>query len=296
MNATTNHHEWAFATDEVPRLRLQAHRADVRVVHDAAPGETRVTLTSRLPVEFEPVKTRVSGREISVQVPPLIPPDGGEGFGLALQLGRFMASVGNTAKLWLEVHTSPGADLELQLDGGDIDIDGPSGEVTTRTGGGDIHAEHLASGSVHTGGGDLEVEFIGDGTLTTGGGDIRIGRMGAGRVRTGGGDVSIGQADGDLDASTSAGDVTIGRCVGATEVSTTAGDVTADVASGRITVRTGTGDVTITVPEGVAVWQDLSTALGEARSDLGARGEPADGEAFIKVTARTGTGDITLRS
>lgn len=296
MNTTTTHHAWSFSTDEVPRLRLQAHRADLRVVHDGDPGETRVELTSRLPVEIEPVKTRVSGREISVQVPPLIPPDGGEGFGFAFQLGRFMASVGNTAKLRLEVHLPPDADLDLQLDGGDIEIDGPSGEVTTRTGGGDIRAEHLASGSVHTGGGDLEVEFIGDSSLTTGGGDIRIGRMGAGRVRTGGGDVSIGQAGGDLDASTGAGDVTIGRCVGTTAVSTSAGDVTADVASGTIAVKTGTGDVTITVPAGVPVWQDLSTVLGEARSNIGARGEPAEGEAFIKVVARTGTGDITLTS
>lgn len=292
----TTHHAWSFSTDEVPRLRLQAHRADVRVVHDGAPGETRVELTSRLPVEIEPVQTRVSGRDISVQVPPLIPPDGGEGFGIAFQLGRFMASVGNTPKLWLDVQLPPGADLDLQLDGGDIEIDGPSGEVTTRTGGGDVRAEHLDSGSVHTGGGDLDVEFIGGGTLTTGGGDIRIGRIGAGRVRTGGGDVSIGQADGDLDASTSAGDVTIGRCVGTTEVSTSAGDVTVDMASGNLAVKAGTGDVTITVPAGVPVWQDLSTALGEARSDLGARGEPAEGEPFIRVVARTGTGDITLTS
>ncbi|MCB0910913.1 MAG: DUF4097 family beta strand repeat protein [Propionibacteriaceae bacterium] len=296
MNATTTQHAWDFTTDEAPRLRLQAHRADVRVVHDAAPGETRVELTSRMPVEVEPVQTRVSGREISVQVPPLIPPDGGEGFGIAFHLGRFMASVGNTAKLWLEVHLPPGADLDLQLDGGDIEIDGPAGEVTARTGGGDIRAEHLASASVHTGGGDVEVEDVDAGTVTTGGGDIRVGRIGAGRVRTGGGDVSIGRADGDLDASTGAGDVTIGRCAGTTEVSTSAGDVTADVASGSITVKTGTGDVTITVPDGVPVWQDLATVLGEARSKLTTRGEPAEGEPFIKVSARTGTGDITVRS
>ncbi len=296
MNATTTHHAWTFSTDEVPRLRLQAHRADVRVVHDAAPGETRVELTSRLPVEIEPVQTRVSGREISVQVPPLIPPEGGEGFGFAFQLGRFMASVGNTAKLWLEVHLPPEADLDLQLDGGDVELDGPSGEVAVRTGGGDIRTEQFASGSVHTGGGDVEVEHVGRGTLTTGGGDIRIGRMDAGRVRTGGGDVSIGQAEGDLDASTGAGDVSIGRCAGTAEVSTSAGDVTVDVASGSITVKTGTGDIAITVPHGVPVWQDLSTALGEARSDLGERGEPAEGEPFITVMARTGTGDITLTS
>ncbi len=295
MNATTTRHAWTFATDEVPRLRLQAHRADVRVVHDAGPGETRVELTSRLPVEIDPVQARANGREISIQVPPLVPPDT-EGFGLAVQLGRFMASVGNTAKLWLEVHLPPGADLDLHLDGGDIEIDGPSGEVAARTGGGDVHVEHLESGSVNTGGGDIEVEYIGHGTIVTGGGDIRIARIGAGRVRTGGGDVSIGRADGDLDASAGAGDVTIGRCVATTEVSTSAGDVTAEVASGSITVKTGTGDVAITVPDGVPVWQDLSTALGEARCDLGARGEPAEGEAFITVVARTGTGDITVTS
>ena len=106
----------------------------------------------------------------------------------------------------------------------------------------------------------------------------------------------MGQAGVHLDASTGDGDITIGRCVGTTAVSTSAGDVTADVASGTIAVKTGTGDVTITVPAGVPVWQDLSTVLGEARSNNGARGEPAEGEAFIKVVARTGTGDITLTS
>jgi hypothetical protein len=312
MSATTTHHAWTFATDEVPRLRLQAHRADVTVVHDAGPGETRVELTSRDPVEIDPVQIRTNGREISIVVPPLISSET-EGFGIAFQLGRFLAAVGNTAKLRLEVHTPPGADLDLQLEGGDIRVRGASGEVTARTGGGDlllelagkvglssgggdIHAQRIDSGTIHTGGGDIVVEHIDAGTLTTGGGDIRIQQLGTGRVRTGGGDVAIGRADGDLDASSSAGDITIGRCVATTEISTSAGDVTAEVVSGNITVKTGTGDIAISVPEGIPVWQDLSTALGEARSDLGERGEPGEGEAFIRVTARTGTGDITLRS
>ena len=69
----------------------------------------------------------------------------------------------------------------------------------------------------------------------------------------------------------------------------------ADGADG-VDVKTGAGDIRITVPRDIPVWQDLHSSFGEVVSRIASRGEPAEGQPFIRVTARTGTGDVVLQS
>lgn len=309
---TTTRHTWEFGTDEVPRLRLQAraHHTDVFVRHAAAAGQTKVTLTSESSIDLSAVDTSAEGREIAVIIPALKPADGA-GYGWSFQLGGFTIGSGGSVRARIDVLLPEGADLELTVGGGDIVVDGHSGELRARTGGGDVRFDdagdvvihtgggdirgvRAGDGNLDTGGGDISVESLGEARVHTGGGDVHVGAIASGAIKTGGGDIHIGRTEGDLTATTGGGDVRLGSCRGVTEVSTGAGDVSAHVAAGRWQARTGAGDIIVTVPPGVPVWQDLSSPLGDVTSRIGGRGEPAEGQEHIEITARTGTGDISL--
>ncbi|MFT4294438.1 MAG: hypothetical protein QM582_03390 [Micropruina sp.] len=307
---TTTRHTWEFGTDELPRLRLQADHADIFVRHAAGPGQTSITLTAEAAVDLAEVQARSEGREISVVIPALRASEG-SGFGFSFQLGGFTIGAGNSVRLRLDVLLPEGADLDLKVGGGDIVIDGRSGELRARTGGGDvrfddagdavvhtgggdIRAVRTGQGNLDTGGGDISIDSLGEGRLHSGGGDVHVGAIASGAVKTGGGDIYVGRTEGDVSVSTGGGDVRMDSCRGATEVITGAGDVSAHVVSGRWQARTGAGDIIVSVPPGIPVWQDLSSPLGDVSSRLGGRGEPAEGQDHIEIIARTGTGDISL--
>lgn len=308
--STTTRHTWEFGTDELPRLRLQAHHADIHVRHAAAPGQTSITLTADTAVDLTKVETRAEGRELAVVIPALRSVDG-PGFGFSFQLGGFTIGAGNSVRVRLDVLVPEGADLVLKVGGGDFVVDGRSGELRARTGGGDvrfddagdvevhtgggdIRAVRAAQGSLDTGGGDISIESLGEGRLHSGGGDVHVGAIAAGSIKTGGGDIHVGRTEGDVTVTTGGGDVRLDSCRGVTEVATGAGDISAHVAGGRWQARSGAGDIIVTVPPGVPVWQDLSSPLGDVTSRLGGRGAPAEGQDHIEITARTGTGDISL--
>lgn len=311
MTINTNTRQtWEFATDAVPHLHLQAHHADVFVQHAAAPGQTSVTLTAATAVDLSGVHAGSEGREVTLVIPALKASDG-SGFGFSFQLGGFSIGAGGSVPVRLDVLVAEGADLDLKLGGGDIVVEGRSGElrahsgggdvrfddagdVAVHTGGGDIRAVRAAQGNLDTGGGDISIDSLGEGRVHSGGGDVHVGAIASGTIKTGGGDIHVGRTEGDVTVSTGGGDVRLDSCLGTTEVSTGAGDVSAHVAGGRWQARSGAGDIIVTVPAGVPVWQDLSSPLGDVISRIGGRGEPAEGQPHIEITARTGTGDISL--
>lgn len=311
MNTTTTTaHDWTFATDETPSLHLRCHHADVRIVHDGAPGEVRVRVQASAAFDPALIDTRTQGREVFVTVPPLLNAND-SGFGFALQVGRMSWGVGSINRITIEVHLSPDADLDVHAEGGDISCEGRSGRAQLQTGGGDIRLEAATSAQavtqggdisadsidraeLRTGGGDIRVLRIGEGSVKTGGGDVRLDDLGSGRIETGGGDIGVMRAGGDLAVNTGGGDVTLLHCPGETEVRTGAGDVTVEAVSGSVDVKTGAGDIRVTVPADMPVWQDLHSSFGEVVSRIGSRGEPLEGQPYLRVTARTGTGDVVL--
>ncbi|MBK8447701.1 MAG: DUF4097 family beta strand repeat protein [Micropruina sp.] len=307
--ATT--HEWRFATDETPSLQLRCRHGDVRIVHDGGPGEVVVQLTAATAFEPNLIETRTQGREVFVTVPPTLNP-GDTGFGFSLQVGRLSWGIGSAPRVDVEVHLSPDADIEVNATSGDIACFGRSGHAQLQTGGGDIRMEAAASaqvvtqsgdiraesierGELRTGCGDITVVRLGEGSVKTGGGDVRLDDLGSGRIDTSAGDVTVLRAGGDLSVHTGSGDVSVLQCVATTQVRTGAGDVTVEAASGEVTIGTGVGDIRVTLPRDVPVWQDLHSSFGEVRSRIGRRGEPQDGQPYIRVSARTGTGDVVLQ-
>ena len=113
-------------------------------------------------------------------------------------------------------------------------------------------------------------------------------------VTSGAGDIGIERSSGDTELNSGSGDVTILDAVGRLRIHTGAGDVNASFSEGTIEVRSGMGDIIVRVPTGVAVWQDLTTGMGDVRSRIPSYGEPEPGEPFLSVTARSGAGDVTL--
>lgn len=239
--STTTRHTWEFGTDELPRLRLQAHHADVVVHHTGEPGQTSVTLTADAAVDLSGVEARSEGREVVVIVPALVAADR-PGFGFSLQIGGLTFGAGGTARVALEVQLPEAADLDLKVGGGDIVINGRSGDLRARTGGGDVRFDDAGDVFVHTGGGDVRLDSC----------------RGATQVGTGAGDVSAHVVAGQWTARTGAGDiiVTVPPDVPVwQDLSSPLGDVTSRIggrgepAEGQdhieITARTGTGDISL---------------------------------------------------
>ncbi|MCW3158491.1 DUF4097 family beta strand repeat-containing protein [Micropruina sonneratiae] len=309
MNTTTSTSQtWEFAVDELPRLFLQAHQGDIHLRHSGGPGQVEVTVSTDVAVDFQGVETRTDGRDVRVVIPALLNP---EGRGFALQLGSLSIGAGNTVRSRIDVLVPPDADLELQVGGGNVTVEGRSGTlrvrtgggdvrfdeagtVQVRTGGGDVSAVRAVEGRLDTGGGDIRLKSLGEGSISTGGGDVSVRTFGPGRISTGGGDIRVQSTEGDVTLHTGGGDVNLDGCRGRSEVTTGAGDVRIGVLAGQLNVRTGAGDISITVPPEVPVWQDLSSPLGEVVSRIAGRGEPVEGQEHVEVVARTGTGDITL--
>jgi len=276
MNTATQTHTIEYVLDGLPSLRLTNHKGDVRVFHDADPGVVNVRLHSHRPVSFDNVEASVDGTNVVVRIPQLAESDSGSGFSFRIA-GISLFADFRGATIDVEVHLPTGADLSLDTGYGDIVVSGVSGQTAAKTGAGNIDLPEAARVTLHSGAGNISVGRIGGGTLRTGAGDIGIERTG-----------------GDTELNAGSGDVTILDAVGAVRIHTGAGDVNARLSEGRIDVRSGMGDILVRVPTGVAVWQELTTGMGEVRSRIAPLGEPEPGEPFLSVTARSGAGDVTL--
>jgi hypothetical protein len=274
MTTTTRTRTLEYTLDGLPELSLTNHRGDIRLSHDGAAGEVRITLTSNQPVDFDAVESGVDGNRVTVNVPRL-PSEGTSG--ISFNLGAFSFALGGGLSVDADVHCAPDAQITLETHQGDIVIQGRSGRTAAKTGAGDIVADTCESA-----------------VMSTGAGDIRLPRAGSATLNTGAGDISIEDCSGRLEIRTGTGDIHVGSSKGQLSIVSGAGDVHAVVDDGSAEVRTGMGDVTIQVPSDVAVWQDLTTSVGEVRSRVPSHGEPEPGEPYVKVSARTGAGDIVL--
>jgi hypothetical protein len=274
MMTTTKQHSLEYVLDGVPELRLTNHRGSIVVSHDAGPGEVRVDLHCHQPVDFDVVSSRVDGNRVTVEIPPIL----GSGPGIAFSLGSFSWTAGSAGtSIEVVVHVPSDARLDVETRQGDIDVQGRSAKVAAKTGAGDIQVTEAAEVTLHSGAGD-----------------VSTGRIGSGSLRTGSGDIRIQQCAQDTDINSGSGDVTVLDSATSLRITTGAGDVNVMLSGGRVDVRSGMGDVMVQVPSGVAVWQDLTTGVGEVRSRVQSRGEPDPGEPYVSVTARTGAGDVTL--
>lgn len=155
--------------------------------------------------------------------------------------------------------------VDIQLFGGNIDIDHISGEINVNTSGGDINLSSISGKvTVSTAGGDIDItESEGNMSVKSSGGDIEISYTdGQIAANTNGGDIHVHFIQGNVDVhtdggyiqfsningqkikgSTSGGDIDIEDVQGNIEVKTHGGQITAADVDGNLTGSTAGGDI-----------------------------------------------------
>lgn len=250
-------HDLTIPVIGLQMLVLVAHDADVTVRCDGSPDQVQLTLrtdTEQSDVMELLTQTTSEGR-LTLELPPLL-----AGHGMALQFGRTSITLGKGAHTTLELSVPSGTELDLDTKTGNVTVHGLTHGMTVRTTTGDVTAEACSVAKVTSGTGDVTIDDLLDGTITTASGDVDVTSL-----------------SGPLEATTASGDITL---------------TITDAAP--VTLRTGSGDITVGVAPSLPVWQEFTSATGDVDVRLSERGEPAEGQPYVRLTARTGTGDLSV--
>ena len=181
--------------------------------------------------------------------------------------------------LRVELTVPLGADLDTESGSADLRVSGEIGSVSVRTGSGDVSFED-ASGDV---------------TVKAASGDVSAGAVtGSLTVWGASGDLRARSVGGSLVCRTASGDLQVDRLGGDATVTAASGDIRIDVASaGTLSLKTVSGDIAVGIEPGTAVWLDLTSATGDATSDLDGGTEPENG-ATLEVHATAVSGDVRV--
>jgi DUF4097 and DUF4098 domain-containing protein YvlB len=171
--------------------------------------------------------------------------------------------------------------------------------VTAVTGSADLSAEGTVGAiDFRSGSGDLQFDqALGDVTVKVASGDVHGHRVaGEVSVASASGDVELETIEGPADGRTASGDIRIVSAGGSVHASSASGDIVIEsISTGTVDGRTMSGDITVGVAPGTHVWLDLSSANGEARSDL----EPSDGPPGevppVELRLSSMSGDVRVR-
>ena len=172
------------------------------------------------------------------------------------------SDIGGTANLTTQggnIHTGrlgsiwaskgmPGRSIaRIETDGGHIQVQDVSGDLTALTAGGHINTGNIAGdASLRTGGGHIQVagQIGGRADLDTEGGNITVG--GANRfvsVRTGGGQIDFGEVRGSVRAQTGGGGIRVLYVAGPMQVESTSGSICLTKVAGTVQASTREGTI-----------------------------------------------------
>lgn len=154
--------------------------------------------------------------------------------------------------------------LDLETEGGSVEVERLEGELRAVTAGGDIRTGNVTGPvRVETAGGGIELGNIGqrleastagggirvgdvkgNATLETSGGEIVAGWIeGTVRAETAGGDILLHGASGPVVAETAGGQIQIGRCRDSIRAQTAGGSIYLDGARGMVRAETAGGSI-----------------------------------------------------
>lgn len=188
--------------------------------------------------------------------------------------------------LWatIEVTVPRRFSVDLETEGGGIEVDDLEGNVQARTRGGGISVGEIKNGSVDisTMGGGLSIKGIenGNGRAKTMGGGIEVGDVtGDLEVETSGGGINLGEIGGeliaktlgggieiekggtDLVAVTSGGGIRVGEADGNVEVKTSGGGIGIGPVKGEIKAETAGGGINIKGAQGAVEAETLGGGI-----------------------------------
>lgn len=182
--------------------------------------------------------------------------------------------------LRVELTIPVGSDLETETGSADIEVVGAAGSIAVRTGSGDVTFD----------------EATGDVTVKAASGDVRGGDVtGSMTVHGASGDLNARSVGCSLVCRTASGDLDVDRLGGDATVTAASGDIRIGSASrGTLSLKTVSGDIVVGVTPGTGVWLDLTSATGDAASDLDDAADAASG-ATLEVHAAAVSGDVRVR-
>lgn len=257
-------------------LRLKNEHGDVTIRCTRSDGTATVRLTAHGQVELEPATVRAEGGTLVVDVPGLLDTDGGRGF--SFQLGPISLSSGST-RVDIEVDLPHEAGVTARTKSGDITLSGECGDLSAKSGSGDVTFEHARQ--IHT---------------ATGSGDISGRTCRGGSATTGSGDISLDEVTGtELQCKAGSGDISLRRThLERTSAATGSGGISVALGGGSLEAKSGSGSIDIAVPQGIPVWLDLASGTGRVTKDIEPVGAPAEGQAHLSVKAKSGVGSIRV--
>ena len=193
--------------------------------------------------------------------------------------GKLFGWKGN--ELRVEMTVPLGTVLACDTGSADLEITGPIGSLTFRSGSGDCRFD----------------DVDGDLTVKAASGDLAGSAVGGGfSFNSASGDARIREIAGDMTGKSASGDISLGTVGGSVRLSTVSGDVEiGSVASGSASVRSVSGDVEIGVARGTRVYLDLNSTSGDTVSELDMSEAAAEGGGTgLELQVGTVSGDIRV--
>jgi DUF4097 and DUF4098 domain-containing protein YvlB len=197
--------------------------------------------------------------------------------------------------------------LDLETQGGDLNVGNLDGEFRGKTAGGDISSGDI-SGPVEvvTAGGDITLgnmgqrveartaggaihlkDVKGDAVLETSGGEIVTGVInGSVNARTAGGDIVLRGASGPVRAETAGGQIQIGQCQGSVKAQTAGGSIRLHGARGMVVAQTAGGSIVLFRLESAVRAQ---SAAGPILAEIN-----ANRSSFAASQLQTAVGDVKV--
>ncbi|MFG2223324.1 DUF4097 domain-containing protein [Streptomyces sp. NPDC048644] len=234
---------------------------------------------------------------------------------LAVKTPKRRSLFGKPGAIEVSIELPAGSEVRGTTGMGNFHCEGRVGDVTLKTGLGDLQVEEAAGADLRTATGDIRLARSTGDIEVTGMGRVEVGTVtGAATVKNGNGATEIGEVTGALKTNAANGDITVGiahsdvgakAANGRIEIGVAHAGVDAvtangrirvgDAARGRIDLHTSVGDLEVGIHEGTAAWLDLHPKYGTVRNSLGSAAGPADSDETVEVHARTATGDIIIR-
>lgn len=181
---------------------------------------------------------------------------------------------------------------------GDLTATGQLGDVSYKTGLGDVQFDESAALSVTSGAGNVLVNRVtGKADVTTGSGRLHVGELADGGVlKNSNGSTVVGAARGPVRLRSANGDITVEEAADDVEAKTAKGAVRVlDAVRGSLTLETAMGEIEVGIRAGSAAWLDVKTKFGRVRNAMTASVAPAEGADKVEIHATTAFGDVTVR-
>jgi hypothetical protein len=194
---------------------------------------------------------------------------------------RRKMSFGSGSRIHIRIWAPAGCGVAADTGSADLVTTGSVGGLDFRSGSGDLRFDQALEGVVaKMASGDVHGRRVaGDASVSTASGDVELEVVeGSMHGRTASGDIQISTAGGSVNASSASGDILI-----------------ESVVAGTVEARTMSGDISVAVAPGTHVWLDLTSASGEARSDLEPTDVPPGEVEPVELRLSSMSGDVRVR-